>query len=102
MVLGAVLLLAAGAIVILVLWTGVSATNVTFVNDTTREITLPDCSTDISTIPAGRPVNLPIAWDHPEKCAVDDEASGVVIGCVAVPKRLTSGVTIRISETRRC
>ena len=97
---GGAVFLVVGTSVIWTFWIDLSATNIAFVNDTPRAVTLPDCSTDIATIPAGRPVELPIASDHPAKCTVDDASA--VVRCVTLPKRLTSDVVIRISETQRC
>ena len=97
---GGVIVLALGASVPFIFWIDLSAINVTFVNNTPSAVTLPDCSTDIATIPAGRLVELPIASDHPAKCTVDEGSA--VVGCVALPKRLASDVLTRISEAQRC
>jgi hypothetical protein len=88
------------AVVILLFWTGASAVNVTFVNNTANEVSLPDCSTDIATIPAGQTTHLPVAWDHPARCTVD--GANAVIGCVTLPNPIPGNLVVRLSDVTKC
>ena len=97
---GGVVAAALLAVVILLFWTGASTVNVTFVNNTANEVSLPDCSTDIATITTGQTVNLPIAWDHPSSCTVD--GANAVMGCVALPNPIPHNLVVRLSETTKC
>ena len=83
-------------------WFDVTATNVTFVNDTGRSVIISDCSTDLVAIKAGATVKVPIAADHSSECTVDDAGQGRVIGCVAVPASLQRSTVIRLSDNHPC
>jgi hypothetical protein len=97
---GGVVAVALLAVVILLFWTGASAVNVTFVNNTSNEVSLPDCSTDIATIPAGQTAHLPVAWDHPSSCTVD--GANAAIGCVTLPNPIPDNLVVRLSEATKC
>lgn|GEM_PF-5989285 len=87
-------------VVTLLFWTGASAVNVTFVNNNSNEVSLPDCSTDIATIPAGKTAHLPVAWDHPGRCTVD--RANAVIGCLTLPNPIPRNLVVRLTDVTKC
>jgi len=80
------------------------AVQVTFVNDTTIPVSLPDCSTDIAPIGAGQTAKLPVASDHPNDCTVDNSLHGTIVRCVTMPRNVVAGVVIviRLSQIHTC
>jgi hypothetical protein len=80
----------------------VRAVPVTFVNDTSVVVALPDCSTDIAQISIGESVHLPVAPDHPSECTIDDAMGGTVMGCITMPKVVLANTVIRLSTNHHC
>lgn len=102
------ILAAAGACCVFALfgfsfWIDLTATQVTFVNDSNHTVDLPDCSTDLVELPAHQTAQLPIGSDHPVQCTVeyltgqDDTWS---VACLAMPIQLVPKTTLRISEAK--
>jgi hypothetical protein len=87
-----------------ILWTDASAVQVTFANDTSHVVALPDCSTDLATLNPHDVTRLPVAWDHPAQCTIDvyyDNSSLSYTECLPMPKSLSPQAVVRISNAVR-
>jgi len=93
------------ALIIDMAWSDATARNVTFVNDTSLELDLPDCSTDLAFLNAHDTVKLPVASDHPHDCTIDGPRTPggkeVLLGCVTLPDHLDAHTIIRLSARYR-
>ena len=91
---------AAGAAYVAVyIYSSVNSVSVTFINDTTRSVVLPDCGPDILTVAAKTSlvVNVfqPSAYCSIDVAGATDEIVG---GCLRMPSPLQNGDVVRISQ----
>ena len=84
-------------------WEDASAVQVTFINDSTKAVILPDCSTEQVKLEPETTQELPVASDHPNRCSVEyltDSGNSLLYACLPMPSRIGSQTVVRISNAR--
>ena len=98
---GVACILLVAAVATVVVWSQVSSVPVTFVNDTSQTVIIPDCGSDLTQIEPGQSTDLSLKTNS-RHCTVDRPRGGneVILGCLDLPSPLTPHSVFRVSDAR--
>src|ERR1700722_17025162 len=86
-----------------IIWQDAAAVQVTFINNSANTAILPDCSTDLVSLPPGVTTAIPIASDHPKQCSVESltrSGNPSSYACLVMLSHLGAQTVVKLSDAR--